>query len=735
MHPTRLESHLTNRLFPPLKRRNPQVYLMIFLGVGLLSVFALSRPQPRLTTQVQTVMAEVTGNSEVYLPLIHHHGPFSPTTDTTISGGTHTYTGFSIPQGITVTITGDVVIQVVGETEIGGNLISACHQVEIRGTGAFTLDGYVSNPCPTPPAEPPGIKIIADGLIMIGSTFTAEEAIVSEGEVFIADTATENESTDLIFDIEEGVWRAFPGEEAGPKAVTGAGATINRPIRAKAGKELRVTNAGPVNVNANLTAEHGKDADSLVIAGTCDASNLLGGTGGRVSVYGDAAVNIGNNVTITAGNGGKGGTCTAPSGCPATATAGKGGLGGSIGFGGGDIVFGLNVTLVRGNGGLGGDATATADDGPGACENGCDATATGGVGGDRGGIGYLIVLPGSVNGNPTEAGGNGGTGGVAMATGGDGQDCDQCPGGKGGDGGMATSLGGQGGDGATGNIWAMAPGSHLKGNGGNAIAAGGHGGNGANCCGPDKFGPHMAGGDGGKGGEASATGGQIGLKGKGGGGIRGATGGQGGNGGNGGDGAPPGAPGAKGLGTGDPVDIPDGVDGVAGEPCPVLKIWFIYHSLIPDGAVPPGSTLPLPTFVTTTVEITPTGQVPLYFMTQADLGYPPLYTKADNLLQVVGGLQYDLLPILEGFPVIGADVSLDHTCPNAGCIQVVGFSGGEIVGQAQNQLMWGGGAPIHEQILLPPPPPGLLYDRFAIVLTTPTAYYVFDHWWIIIIDP
>lgn len=55
---------------------------------------------------------------------------------------------------------------------------------------------------------------------------------------------------------------------------------------------------------------------------------------------------------------------------------------------------------------------------------------------------------------------------------------------------------------------------------------------------------------------------------------------------------------------------------------------------------------------------------------------------------------------------------------------MVGFSGGNIVGQAQNQLMWGGGALVHEQILLPPPPVGLLYDSFAIVLRKASAQRV-----------
>jgi hypothetical protein len=300
---------------------------------------------------------------------------------------------------------------------------------------------------------------------------------------------------------------------------------------------------------------------------------------------------------------------------------------------------------------------------------------------------------------------------------------------------MATSTGGKGGDGASGNIWTMAPNSHLKGNGGQATATGGLGGDGADCCGPDKFGPHQAGGNGGKGGDATATGGQIGDKGKGGNGSRGGTGGKGGDGGDGGDGAPPGNGGAKGIGTGDLVDIPDGAAGVPGGPCPGLTIWFIYHSSIPDGVIPPGNVITLSTYLTTDVGTNPTGNVPLLFMPPDVLGYPPNYAKMDNLLHVVGGLRYDLLPILDGFPVIGTDVSLNHTCPNPGCIQVLGYSGGDVVGVAQSTQMWAGGPPVFERILLPAPPDDLLYDGFAIVLTQPTAYFEFDHWWIIIIDP
>ncbi len=515
--------------------------------------------------------------------------PFTPTADVELEGGEHRFTEMHIPEGVTVTLAGDVQISVEGDTQIDGTLTGDCVGIEIRGEGGLAVDGLITNECTDPDAEGKEIRLVASGDIVLGSAPSDEPVIVSSGSVFISDPGGENLDLDAILPQDGTSLRPRErgaGHLAAPLEQGGSSTSVNRPVRAGRGADGSVVrDQGDININANITAENGKDAPALSQNGNCDNSNNIGGTGGSVRLAArNGGVVVGNGARLEAGDGGKGGSCTADVGCPATATAGRGGSGGSVLVGGQRVEFGAGVSLKRGNGGPGGDATATADDATAPCGNGCSASATAGLGGDAGGIGYLILEPGTITGSPTVEGANGGKGGLASAMGGDGEDCDTCPAGLGGAGGPATSAGGQGGNGGTGTIsgWATAPNSHLKGDGGDAVADGGFGGEGATCCDPP-----IQGGDGGPGGDATATGGQIGAKGLGGGGVRGHS--QqvaGGNGGDGGDGLPPGAGGAEGIGSGDPDDIPDGLPGFDGEYCTIYLsgVYVVQITIILDPA-------------------------------------------------------------------------------------------------------------------------------------------------------
>lgn len=657
---------------------------------------------------------------------------FNATANAQLPGGAHAFSSFTVAAGVTVTIAAATVITVTGSVDIAGTVTADCQSVEIRATGSLVLNGVLRNTCSVPPAgTPPALKLVVDGELVIGSTVSAQDAILSSGSIRITDTATEN--VDLTpppaFLAGSFSWTA-PLVQAPPAATTAnvsGNAAVNRPVRAGSGASVSTTRDGPLTVAGLVEAGNGADAPAKSEGPICDNANALGDNGGSVFLVArNNTLTFAAGATVRAGNGGKGGSCTA-TGCPvAQATAGRGGNGGGVYVGGQNLVFGAGVTLVRGNGGGGGDATATGNDGSAPCADGCSAVATASLGGNTGGAGYIITSPGSVSGAPSEGGANGGAGGVATARGGKGQDCDVCPAGKGGDGGSATATGGRGGNGATGNVWPVAAGTHLKGNGGNADAQGGQGGNGAECC--EKF-NDQPGGNGGKGGDATATGGQVGASGLGGNGTPGASTGKGGDGGDGGDGAPPGNGGPKGIGTGDPTDIPDGVDGAQGAPCPPLLIWFIYFSSIPDGPITPGLTIPLLTYAAA-IASQPTGTVPVHFMTpqEFDGGFVQ-YAKSGNMMFMSrGGFTADLTGLLPGFPTFVVRTLLDVFCTTANCVQLVGYYQGQE--KARVGVAAGGGS----QSLELPPPDGTFphYTSFALVGTGP---FHFDHWWILIIDP
>ena len=565
---------------------------------------------------------------------------------------------------------------------------------------------------------------------------------MSDGSILLTDTASEGVSLDPVLDTEASSPPAARAAIGPARQAGGGGTNVNRPVRARrGGSEVRVPRSGDVLLNGDITASDGSNAPAKNEAPVCDNTLAAGGTGGSVRLASrDGRLWIGVGVSLKAGDGGRGGDCTAEAdGTDAEASAGPGGIGGSVLLGGQTVTFGDNVTVKRGNGGPGGSAFAFGGDAEDPCQDGYAATATGGKGGRAGGIGYLILEPGTINGAPTEEGANGGKGGLSEATGGAGADCVcEMEDGGGGDGGMAAATGGQGGDGAKGNIWTLGDDSHKKGEGGDADALGGEGGDGADCCERK-----LPGGDGGKGGDAVATGGEMGTRGIGGDSKIGAATSVGGDGGA-GLGPGSGGPGGMASSDGDPADETDGEDGADGEFCADLSIWFIYFSSILDGPITPGSDIDLPTYDHD--QTTQTGTVVAHFQTAQEAGETTVqYDKSGDFIGMGPGvMQIDLNGVLPGFPTAIVSALLDIFCLEAGCVELVGYYQAEEVARIGSHA-WSSGQSnpyclnssptsfCSQNLELPPPPMGVPhYDAIAFVAR---GFFWMYHWGLIIVDP
>lgn len=573
------------------------------------------------------------------------------------------------------------------------------------------------------------------------------------------------------------------------QAYGGAGGSAGRRLALRATQSIAFSSptGAPIGLNPGngglggaATATGGPGLAQCPVGQDGANAYAYGGVGGKASKTVIVRGNIPGtaNGQIQGGQGGDGGLATATSGaggaavCPTTATGGsagiavaQGGLGGNAHLSGQFDDFSLAADAFKAGdgglgaatGGLGGQAIATAaacqdataSGGPGGISNafggrggqgrlngnGGDATSQGGHGGPAEatggdctdcGDGGAATANGGVGGGANAQHGTGevngaatavaGTGGAAEATGGRGGDCDVCPAGAGGAGGPANATGGSGGTSASSGLG-------TGGDGGESDAFGGDGGDGADCsC--EKF-AEEPGGSGGAGAVAFSFGGFSGFPN----GDRGNSFGWGGDGGDGGDGLPPGPGGPGGPGAGDPDPILNGDPGDPGTPCPPIVIWYVYHSVLPDGSILPGGTFPLPTFPEPDATLPPTGIVPLRFMEPTELGFPPEYFKNENMLFVIGGLEYNLLELPPTFPVTSLEATLNHNCPLPGCIEIQGYAAGDLVGTAVSQLTGPGQT---ETIALPTPPPGVFYDRITIVSA---SMFSFDHWWIVIIDP
>ena len=696
---------------------------LVVTGAGLISGTPLDDGSYTYTVQVRDAVGDSASSVLVHESL--RPPALRVSTDMTIPGGEHWYSTIIIEDPAILTISDDAVIHAVDSILVDGTITADCHQLELRTTESLTVGGSISNACPFVPEDPPGIKIVADGELLLGYVPGPDPSVISDGDIMITDSFTENADLTPVF-VEE-LFEKTPELQrlsSDPTRVAkGGGAKVNRPPQAGKGKANSLPRDGDIDVNGDMDTENGADAGGPTV---------VGGIGGTLSIASrNGVLTIAAGLTLSAGNGGKG-MPVVTTGCPAVAdaAAGKGGRGGSLLLGGNSIVFGAGVVLNRGNGGAGGDATATGDPAAGPCADGCGAQATSGPGGDKGGIGYILTHPGAgIVGAPTEGGGNGGKGGTATATASNGADCPTCPGGKGGDGKDATATGGKGGNGAKGKIWPIVAGTHKAGDGGDAIATGGSGGAGADCCTPPK-----QGGNGGNGKVGNATGGDPGPNGI----TPGAPGtytAQGGNAGPGGDGKLNGTKGTPGvgIGAGTAGTKNDGAAGADGVVCFNIHFWFIYFSTLSNGFITPGIPMKLKACATQDTS-SQEAEAEVAFLTQNEnQGMEVQYEKLnDDVIIFGGGLKVipsgTTHPQFPGATWWNGGMTLDFR-------PIDPLLSGQVTIEGLNQL----GEEINQSVTLisPSSPPvvtaalqpvqGTVYHGVVVRTTVPIR---FNHWWL-----
>ncbi len=518
---------------------------------------------------------------------------FAPSSNTTLSGN-QSFDSVTIPAGVTVTVTGDLVLVSEGDVTIAGTLTGDCVAIAVTGAAALTVTGEVSNDCADLPAgDPPTLELTGDGAVVFdGAVVTSSGDVTVKNDPTLSDAdfpavglAPAGATGDLapaqsvrVFEIRNSSQFTHPGSarsgEDGDDDETGQ--------RGRRGARFTFFSRGDLVVDGS--AIDGQDggaggAHERSAAGNVTTEGGDGADGGDVKILATERVILRNGSTAKSGDGGNGGDGTATStggdgarAGSATATGGDGGEAGLLqAAGAAGIVIESGATVEIGKSGDGGAGTATGADGAicveGHGQHGGNASATGGDGADS--PEGRLRLTGNVSGSPQVAGGDAGHGGDATANAGrgkDGENCDDCK--DGGDGGNGTAQGGDGGDSLIRDAANQLFGD--GGDGGAATISAGNAGTGFSCCDPPE-----KGGDGGDGGDAGGGDGEPGT-GENPGTARGVTITGHGNGANGGDGVPVGNGGDAGT-DGTESDGPKSViasfaPGVDGNPCPDLRV-------------------------------------------------------------------------------------------------------------------------------------------------------------------
>lgn len=521
-----------------------------------------------------------------------------------------------IPDGQTTTVTNGAHITCNNDLLIDGTLTAYDEDINLDVLGDLTLNGHIildgADTSVPDGTEGHNINIVAQSNMDLNDTgsispkgnlqIVDDPADQQTSQEIANDTATDQNPELYPFNLmpDDGshgasrvvdvTRRASATQYYGPAPwtwnVTGNWGQVPTPPQGVTRIVLRVyqRNGNTVFHDWNITGPKGRKGRDDV---GCTATGKPGQDGFNLRVHCANRMTF-NNVTINLCDGGDGGDATAGPCCDAVAVGGKGGQPGKFRFtAGAEIRILGTFNLNPGQGGNGGLATATGKDGDPGCPGmpGCNATATGGAGADTF---FGIWVRGAVNGigNTTLGPAHGGDGGNAIATGGAGGET-TCACADGAAGGAATANGGKGGNANFGALAGATGGGAVGGNGGDATANGGPGSNGTDCF-------KAQAGNGGAGGSADATGGAGGTA-TGNGpltdGSQGAASANGGNGGNGGNGCPPGAGGAGGPATADgtpsaPVPGANGADGVEWPVGCHLWLLIVPDALVPDTATP-----------------------------------------------------------------------------------------------------------------------------------------------------
>ena len=225
-----------------------------------------------LVTAVAEGTATVTaasGNASggVTVTVILVPPPFVPDVDQNVSG-TMTVAEFTIPAGVTITATSDLVINATGPVQIDGAVVGDCVAVTVNGSAVVVVTGVVDNDCTGVVGEDiPGINIVG------GGEMTFDGAVLtSAGDINLGNA---------------------------PAALAAAGAVLAPSLDASS-TSLPDEPCTFQGLGARINRNDGRDgAPSAAVAKD-------GSGGGNITVRCAGALNL-LGTTFTAGDGGKGG--------------------------------------------------------------------------------------------------------------------------------------------------------------------------------------------------------------------------------------------------------------------------------------------------------------------------------------------------------------------------------------------------------------------------------------------
>ena len=120
-------------------------------------------------------------------------GQFHPTSDTDLAGGTYFFSSVDIPSDVTVTVLGDVTLEVSGTVNIEGTLAGDGFAIVILGHGDVTITGTVDNSTESDPEEPGDLLIQTDGGVLNIGTEDTAASLDSSGNIDVTNDPTVEE--------------------------------------------------------------------------------------------------------------------------------------------------------------------------------------------------------------------------------------------------------------------------------------------------------------------------------------------------------------------------------------------------------------------------------------------------------------------------------------------------------------------------------------------------------------
>ncbi len=508
---------------------------------------------------------------------------FEPSAATTLSGAM-TFTTFTVPEGVEVTLSGETTIVSEAGMVVTGRISGDCMPLHMMGA-TVAVSGSISNVCAAAGAA--DLTIVSGSTLMLsGAELGSSGNVVLTNDTTLTDADFEPSTAparaagafevmcvlDGLIPVRGGVERARDGTDSGEQ---GGDGTDGGNWRLDCNGDTDIDGNADLNGGTEIDtpdAGHGGDAvdEDAQDPNKTDVKGGPGGNGGQLRIRATGNINFQGTATsptrILLADGGAGGAAvmvaTAPGGS-AQAVGGDGGDSGTLDVraaGGINIANPGGLEIVVGRGGAGGGARAQgadgADAGAAAAQNGGDGIAQAGTGGSTP-LAQLRARGVTGSANIVMTGGDAGLGGQAVATagkGGDGNEAFK----DGAAGGTVLAQGGAGGSAQVTDLAGFPVGT--DGSGGDASFAGAQGGFGFDGC---SLTPPVAGGNGEAGGRASGFPGSPGMGA--GGGAPGAASvvASTGDGGNGGNGDAPGTGGAAGA---DDITLPAGATRTDGGP-------------------------------------------------------------------------------------------------------------------------------------------------------------------------